>query len=151
MVSPEVLRRYPYFGGLSVDQIAIFAKAAEEKAVEKDYFFFKEDDPIDSIYLLLEGEVGIVTEVPRKSIFVQSSSIVSGDIFGWSGLVPPHIATASARALSTCKVIVFDATVLRQKFQEDCGLGFLMMQRTAAIIRERLKDLRIESLASRLD
>ncbi len=151
MVSPELLRRYPYFGGLSIEQIAVFAKAAKEKEVEKDYFFFKEDDQLDSIYLLLEGEVGIVTEVPRKSLFVQSSSIVSGDVFGWSGLVPPHKATASAKAISACKVIEFDAATLRQKFQDDCSLGFLMMQRTAAIIRERLKDLRIESLASRVD
>jgi CRP/FNR family cyclic AMP-dependent transcriptional regulator len=151
MVSPELLRRYPYFGGLSVEQISAFSKTANEKEIEKDYFFFKEDDLLDSFYLLIEGEVGIVTEIPRKSLFVQSSTIVPGEVFGWSGLVPPHKATASAKALTTCKIVEFDAPAIRQKFQEDCGLGFLMMQRTAAIIRERLKDLRIESLASRVD
>jgi CRP/FNR family cyclic AMP-dependent transcriptional regulator len=151
MVSPELLRRYPYFGGLNVEQISVFAKTANEKEVEKDYFFFKEDDLLDSFYLLIEGEVGIVTEIPRKSLFVQSSTIVPGEVFGWSGLVPPHKATASAKALTTCKIVEFDAPAIRQKFQEDCGLGFLMMQRTAAIISERLKDLRIESLASRVD
>lgn len=151
MVSPELLRRYPYFGGLTVEQISVFAKAANEKEVEKDHFFFKEDDPLDSFYLLIEGEVGIVTEIPRKSLFVQSSTIVPGEIFGWSGLVPPHQATATAKALTTSKIVEFNAPAIRNKFQEDCGLGFLMMQRTASIIRARLKDLRIESLASRVD
>jgi len=35
MVSPEVIRRYPYFSGLSMERISILANIAEEVDIEK--------------------------------------------------------------------------------------------------------------------
>ena len=76
------------------------------------------------------------------------STVGPGEVFAWSGLVPPHEATASARAVNACWVVAFDGLQLRNKFEEDCRFGYTMMQKVAEVSRGRLRDLRIESLAS---
>ena len=44
MVSPEIIRRYPFFSGLSMEHINKLAKAAEEQIVDPERFFFHEED-----------------------------------------------------------------------------------------------------------
>lgn len=163
MISPEVLRRYPFFSRLSMDQITALAKLATEKTVETDYFFFREDEESSNFYLLLEGAVAIVFELPERDVEhkisdqftrklqtrdVVVSTVGPGDVFGWSGLVPPHKATAGAKAVAPCRVVSFDCIELLKEFEKDCAFGYLMTQKAAQVISERLRDVRIESLST---
>lgn len=145
MVSPEILRRYPFFTGLSMDQIVTLAKAAQELSVEKEHYFFKEGDELDNFYLVLEGQAGVIVKLPQKDVVF--TTLGSGDIFGWSALVPPKTATSGAKALSNCRVIVFNGLEVWNKLEVDPQFGFIMMQRIAQVIRKRLEYLRIETLA----
>jgi CRP-like cAMP-binding protein len=147
MVSPELLRRYPFFAGLSIDQITTLAKAANEMTVEPGHYFFREGEELCCFYMVIEGAVAIVIELPYQGKEVVTSTVGPGEVFAWSGLVPPHNAVASGKALVPCRVIAFDCRELRKSFEEDCRFGYLMMQKAAQVIRERLRDMRIESLA----
>jgi CRP-like cAMP-binding protein len=162
MVSPELIRRYPFFAGLDYDHIVKLAKVANEESVETEHCFFHETDDLKSFYLVLEGAVAIVFEVTDRDVEQQISgqltgelktkdvtvsTVGTGDVFGWSGLIPPHTATATAKAITPCRVLVFDSQALMQTFEEDCHFGYILAQRAAQVIRERLRDLRIESLA----
>jgi len=62
--------------------------------------------------------------------------------------VPPYQATSSAKAASACRVVAFDCAALRQSFEEDTRFGYLMMQKAAQIIRDRLHDAHLEALGS---
>ncbi len=162
MISPEVLRRFPFFSRLSLAQIQILSKLATEQKFEPDHSFFREDEDAESFYLLLEGAVAIIFELPVRDVEhklsdqfsrelktkdVVISTVGPGDVFGWSGIVPPHKATSGAKSLTTCRVIAFDCKALAEEFEKDCGFGYIMMQKAAQVISERLRDLRIESLA----
>jgi CRP-like cAMP-binding protein len=162
MVSPELVRRYPFFAGLDYDHIGKLAKVADEKSVETGHCFFHESDDLKNVYLVLEGAVAIVFEVPDQDVEQQVSgqltgelqtkdvtvsTVGTGDVFGWSGLIPPYTATATAKAITPCRVLEFDSKKLLQTFDEDCRFGYKMAQKAAQVIRERLRDLRIESLA----
>jgi CRP-like cAMP-binding protein len=147
MISPEVLRRYPYFAGLTADQMATVANTAEEISAPAGHFFFHEGDPLTHLYIVLEGEVAILIELPAQNKQVVTSTAGPGEVFSWSGLVPPYQATAGAKALSVSRVLSFDCRALRQAFEKDCQLGYIMMQMLAQVIRDRLRDLRIETLA----
>ena len=46
MVSLELLRCYPFFGGLDTDQLNILAKLADEMTVEAEHIFFREGDSV---------------------------------------------------------------------------------------------------------
>lgn len=162
MVSPELLRRYPFFFGLSVKHITALAQVAEEKSLAKGTYLFHEGQDLPAFYLLLDGAIGIVMELPARNTVhsvanqltremetedVLVTHIGPGDVFGWSALLPPYQATAGGKALVPCRVVAFDGPKLMQMFVDDNELGYLMLQKTASVIRQRLHDMRIESLA----
>ena len=162
MISPELLRRYPFFAGLSHDHLITLAQLTHEESVEAGHIFFQTGDELDKLYLVVEGITAIVIEVPDGGVEqsvsgqltgtfqtkdVVVSAIGPGEVFGWSALVSPHTATATAKATTPCRVIALDCRELRQIFQQDCRFGYLMMEKVAHIIRERLRDTRIESLS----
>ncbi len=63
MISPEIIRRYPFFAGLTFEQIEFLAQTAEETTVEANSYFFHDGEALDSFYLVLEGAVSIVEEI----------------------------------------------------------------------------------------
>ncbi len=117
MVSTELLRRFPFFAGLNKAQMDTLAKISEQ--------FSRALQSED----IIVGTLGL------------------GDVFGWSGLVPPFKETAGAKDLTDCKVIAIQSKELLKIFEEDYRFGFLMTQKAAQVIRDRLRDLRIETLA----
>jgi CRP-like cAMP-binding protein len=162
MISSELVRRYPFFAGLNHDYVGTLAKLADEVSVEAGHCFFCEGDTLKKLYLVLEGAVSIVIGVPdrdeeqslsgqltgkltTKDITV--STVGTGGVFAWSALIPPHKATAGSRALTPCRVIALDCEKLRSIFEEDRNLAYLMTLKAAQIVRERLRDTRIETLA----
>jgi CRP-like cAMP-binding protein len=162
MISTEIIRRYPFFAGLTFEQIGILAKLGDESRAEKNHDFFKENDVLKSIYLVLEGAVAIIVEVPDRDVKqsvadqltgemkmkdIALSTVGSGDIFGFPALIPPYNANANAKAITHCRVVEFDCTELLKEFDKDCGFGYVMTQRVAQLAVERLRDLRVETLA----
>lgn len=162
MISPELVRRYPFFAGLNEEQIVALAKSATEKAVPEGEYIFQEGEKLCCFYLVAQGAVAIVIEVPDQSTQhpvaeqlagelktknIVVSTVGSGEMFGWSALVEPNIATAGARALTPCRLLAFDCDKLRKAFEKNCRFGYLMMQKAAQTIRGRLRDLHVESLA----
>ena len=108
------------------------------------------------------GELGKVIELPEKDVqhkvseqFLRElktkdvivSTVGSGDIFGWSGLIPPYRATAGAKAVTDCSVVAVQIQELRDLLEEDCAFGLALTLKAAQIIRERLRDLRTETLS----
>jgi CRP/FNR family cyclic AMP-dependent transcriptional regulator len=147
MVSPEVIRRYPYFSGLSIDRINLLANIAEEVESEQGQYFHQEGDPISKVYIIVEGEVSLVTTLPQQGKEVVINTFGTGDVFGWTSLIPPFTAGAGAKSVTNCKLLEFDADELRVKFEDDYEFGYLMMMKIAQIIRERLDSIVIETLA----
>lgn len=162
MISPELLRRYPFFGGLSHDQLVELAKVGSEEAVDAGHYFFHERDELDHLYLILEGAVAVVIEIPAENTHqsvadqynrqlrttdVVISAIGPGEVFGISALIPPPVASAGAKATTPCRVVAFNSSELLQTFAQDCAFGYVMTQKIAQVFRERLHDMRIESLA----
>ena len=161
MISPELIRRYSFFGGLDYSQVVTVAQVADEISVPAGHYFFHEGDELNHFYLAVEGEVGVVIDLPKPGVSYRLSELLThqiqtndviviaigpGEIFGWSALVPPHNATSSGKALTSCRVITFDCQQLRQSFEEDYQFGYLMTQKAAQVIRSRLRQLRTESL-----
>lgn len=164
MVSPELIRRYPFFGCLSHDQLVAIAKVATDHPSPAGHRFFEEGDELKEFYLVLEGAVSIAIPVTdpevsqdvsgqltgdMKTTDVTVSTVGTGDIFGWSALLPPTNATAGAVAVTPCRTIGFDCKSLRDSFKNDPEFALLMTQKAAQVIRDRLRDMRIESLSTK--
>ncbi len=130
--------------------------------MEAGHRFFREGDELRKLYLIIEGAVAIVIGVPDREAKqplsgqltgkmrtkdITVSTVGTGGVFGWSALIPLHISTASAKALTPCRVIALDCEKLRPILEEDPNLAYLMTVKAAQIVRERLRDIRIETLA----
>ena len=162
MISPEILRRYPFFSRLDMEQLTKLAQLANEKILESEHYFYHEEEELNQFYLVIEGAVAIVFELPEREVEhkisdqyfrklqtkdVVISTIGPGELFGWAGLVTPHCANAGAKSLTACRVIEFNRQDLMKEFDKDPRFGYIMIQKAAEAISQRLRDLRIESLA----
>ena len=162
MISSEFIRRYPLSSGLNFDQITTLAAVADELTVQTGHYFFHEGDRLRELYFVMDGEVDIVVSIPDRNHVqhiaeqivgnfvtedVTISNVGPGQLFAWSALIPPHVSTAGARAATPTRVLVFDCEELLRIFQEDREFGYLMLQKIASVIRQRLRNLQIQSLA----
>jgi CRP/FNR family cyclic AMP-dependent transcriptional regulator len=162
MISPELLRRYPFFAGFSHEQLAVLAMSADERSVGAEHTFFHEGENLSDFFLLLEGTAVLTIKIPDREAKQTNNSHITGDfitrdinvrtlgaseVFGWSALVPPNEPTASVKALTPCRVVVFNTEKLQQTMDEDCIFGYTLMLKVAQLIRKRLRNRRIESLA----
>ncbi len=160
MVSPELLRRYPFFAGFTPDQLTTIAMAADEMEAPRGHRFCNEGDELHSLYLVLEGSVEITLTLPEKgsrSVLpppvgqareITLSVVRPSEVFAWSALVPPYQATSNVVAAEDSRVVVIDAAALRQRFESDPAFGFQLLRRVAQIARDRIQDLHLEALAS---
>lgn len=158
MVSPELLRRYPFFSGLSAEQITALAKAADEITLEDGSCLFREGEALHSLYLVIEGRVAVTMDLPelgsRAAIQLPDSpmretvvsTISAGAVVAWSALVPPYIATSGARTDGACRLLTLDCRDLRESFAQDAHFGYMMLIKVAQAARDRIRDLHTEML-----
>jgi CRP/FNR family cyclic AMP-dependent transcriptional regulator len=151
MISPELLRRYPFFGQLNDDQLKAIAMIAEEKTYPKGAIMLKENSPANKLMLLLEGDVDLIFSGGGEGAIVNAlvGSIAPGEILGVSSLIEPYTYICSARNTMPVKVIEMDGAALRAMFELDQKLGFSMMRSVAAAVLERLKYTQVELAAAR--
>jgi CRP-like cAMP-binding protein len=151
MISPELLRRYPFFGLLADDQLKAIAMVAEEKIYPKDTLLVKENTPANKLILLLEGDVDLIYSGGGEGAICNAlvGSIAPGEMLGISSLIEPYTYISSARATIPVKVVEIDGAAVRALMQLDKILGYALMSNTATAVLERLKYTQVELAAAR--
>ncbi|MDI6769682.1 MAG: cyclic nucleotide-binding domain-containing protein [Anaerolineales bacterium] len=151
MISHEILRRNPFFGPLTDEQLKAIAMIAEEKTFSKDTLLLKEDMPATKLWLLLEGDMDLIYsgggEGAVANILV--GSIAPGEVLGVSSMIEPYKFISTARSTAPIKVIEIDANALRALMEVDCKLGYTLMRNIAQAVLERLKYTQVELAAAR--
>ena len=154
MVSPELLRRYPFFSPLNGDHLKAVAMLADEVWYEKDETLFEASQPASALYLLIEGCVDLHYVVrdeihPElwKDFFI--SEINPGEPFGISALIEPYVYTGTVRATCASRVLKIDATGLRALCEVDTKIASLLMRQLAQAAMSRLHDTRVQLAAAR--
>jgi len=151
MVSPELLRRYPFFALLNDEQIKAIALIAEEKSYPKGTLLVKENTNATLLALLLEGDIDLIFSGGGEGAIVNAlvGSIAPGEAYGVSSLIEPYKYTATARATMPVKVIEIEGTALRALVEFDRNMGYVMMRNVAIAVLERLRYTQVELAAAR--
>ena len=153
MISPELLRHYPFFGLLDDPQLNKIAMLAEEKRYQRGSIVFREGKPATALYFLLEGSVdlyytlgGLKHDVVEKGISV--GEINPGEPFGISALIEPHLLTSTASVSVDSRAIEIDAAALRSLFEDDRRMAYLFIHQAARSALERLNSTRVQLAAA---
>src|SRR5512136_1300444 len=151
MVSPELLRRYPFFALLDEQQLAAVAMIAQEKSYPKGALLVKENTNATCLALLIEGDVDLIYSGGGEGAITNAlvGSIAPGEPYGVSSLIEPYRYTATVKATMPVKVIEMDGCALREMVEKDPKLGYVMMRNVAIAVLERLKYTQVELAAAR--
>lgn len=153
MVSPELLRRYNFFSGLSDTQLKALAMLADEVNYAKGEMIFEECAEATHLYILLEGNVDLFYRSaeefhPTTHKDFHVGEINPGEVFGISALLEPYALNATAKAAQDCRVVTLNAKELRGLMEKDQDLGYRMMTHTARALMERLGAVRVQLAAA---
>jgi len=153
MISPELLRRYPFFGPFNDEQLKNIAKIANETSADVDEEIFGECAPADALFLLIEGSVELFYKSeeeyhPKTSREFSVGDINPGEIFAISAVINPYVLNATARATRPCKLIKIAAKPLRELFDEDAAMGYIAMHQVTKSLMERLASTRVQLAAA---
>lgn len=161
MISPETLRKYPYFAGISPDCLKALAVLSEEKKFKAQEVLFEESGEFigesklyekareaSHLILVTAGEVDLAYQLGIGEPVV-IGSVVAGELLGLSALIPPHHLTTTAVAKQDGSAIYMEAKGVRELLDENPELGYHLYKGVSKALMSRLQDTRVELAASR--
>jgi len=153
MISPELLRRYAFFGQFSEPDLYAIAMISDEVAADAGTVLFQERQPADALYLLVEGSIDLYYKSeeeyhPKASKEFLVGEINPGEIFSISSMLEPYVLNASARAAKPSRIVKIDAAALRQLSDENHIMGCIIMHQIAKALMERLAYTRVQLAAA---
>lgn len=141
----QALQSIEFTRDLKQEHFGKIAAIATHVTFSEGAILFNEDDISELVYLIEQGRVGLLTQVPGHGQ-VTILEIGPGDLLGWSSLFQPKRKTASAQAIEATHVIAINATQLRELCRADTELGYTIMWRVANVISDRLRAARTQLL-----
>lgn len=141
MVSPEILRRFPVFGGLDDDFINKMAMVTDEITMADGVWLFHEGDKADAFYIVLRGSVQLKARLPRTQ-YADLDLLVEGEVVGWSAICSPGFYSLSAFTSDGARLLRVDGKASRELMHERPEMGFALMCQISGEIGKRLTDLR---------
>jgi CRP-like cAMP-binding protein len=153
MISPETLRRFPFFFGLDESQLKALAMIADQSDLASAPTIFEEGNPANKFYLLVDGSVDLYVKseeeynpASRREFAV--GEINPGEVFGIGTLLEPYKYSVTARCPVNCVVLEIDGLSLRAIFQVDKIFAYLFMLHTSKALIERLTSARVQLAAA---
>jgi CRP-like cAMP-binding protein len=149
MISPELLRRYPFFGSLTDTQLKAIAMLSEEVAYEANQHIFEAGQAADRFYFLVSGSIVLYfvaenTTVPDRKKFFYVGHVNPEEPFGISALIEPYCYTATATTGGPSRIVSIKANDLRALYEADDRMALVLMRHVAQVAMARLHAARIE-------
>ena len=148
MVSPELLRRYPFFAFMTHQQRQEMAMIADEVEVPAHTILFAIEDKAEALYLLLTGSIDLHYVVMdenlpalRKDFMI--GTINPGEVLSISAMIEPYVLTTTAVSTQPCTLIKIDALTLRDLCEQDHDLAYGLQKQLARTTMERLHATRV--------
>jgi len=147
MISPEILRRYPYFAGINEDSLRQLAMIAEEKSsIPAGFQLFAEGEPVKHLGIIVRGEVNIQYLLGSGEMRTVDT-LVGGDLLGFSALIEPYRYTGYGTTTQATDLVMIDAQRLRDLSTRDPQLGYQLILEVAKLLAHRLEGARVQLAA----
>lgn len=136
-----MLAEHPFVRAMKPEHLAVLAEGAKEAVFEPGHIVFRQGDPANRFYLLVDGKIALEAHTPGDGD-AQVQTLGSGEVLGWSWLFAPFVWHFQARALERTTAIVLDGGHLLVASNRDKEFGFELMRRVTQVVIRRLQTTR---------
>src|SRR6202049_2177611 len=144
MVENSELLSVPAFADLPDDQIAWFISQSEEMRLKAGDTYFREGDPADAMFVILEGQLQARGELSGETVVIP---IKPGDVTGTLPFSRMKQFTVGVRAVTDARVLRFPASLFPDLVQKMPKLT----QRLVGLMSDRIRETtRMEQQRDRL-
>ena len=118
-----------------MDFIKNFMDISQMISHEKGDVLFREKDPAQYFYVLLNGRVKLsIGESGRMVYDIRQN----GEAFGWSSLIGRDMYSATAECIETTKLLKTNSGKLIKELKKDPANGIIFFKQLAATLGNRL-------------
>jgi CRP/FNR family transcriptional regulator, cyclic AMP receptor protein len=154
MISPEMLRRYPFFADMGDTSIKAIAMITEEVPLKAGEVLFHSGQPSLALFLLVDGviETSLVITDSNDPTFEKEYYLDDynpGEMFGLSTLIEPNIHSITCRVSRPGRMLRIDGARLNALCLADAHLGYQVMKALYMTALERLHHVRVQLAAAR--
>ena len=142
--APQLLSELELFSELNEDELQEVAALAQARKVPTDTTIFHEGDPADSIFVVVNGRVKVVTTSSDGKEFILSV-LGGGQVFGEMGMLEAAPRSASVVTITEVDLLV----IKREDFDRLLNTSPGISRKLMAILSRRLRraNSKMESLA----
>jgi CRP-like cAMP-binding protein len=153
MISPELVRRYAFFGMLPDSRLKDIAMLAEELHTTSGEVLCAAGQTAVWLFLLMRGSVDlylVIDEATPNGAHHEHfiGEINPGEVLGISALLAPFLYTLTARSASACDLIRLDSAGLRALAESDSSFKAHLYLKTAETLQARLGNARVRLAAA---
>lgn len=152
MISPELLRKYPFFNFLDHEQLRQVAMITEEAELDPGEVLFADGEAAFALYLVQTGTLDLYHVVhdglktgKRRELLAET--VNPGEVMGISALIDPYTYTALARAGTPCRLLKIDAADLRVLTAKDPVMAYGLQRQITRAAMRRLYNARVQLAA----
>jgi CRP/FNR family cyclic AMP-dependent transcriptional regulator len=133
----RMLQNVPIFGGVREDILELLLEGAAEISLAKGDYLFVENDSGDTMYVLEEGEVGVLKL--WNKVYYQLNCLSAGDCVGEMSLIDLGRRSASVLALTDCRAIELTNAQLLKVYEKDIEQFALIQMNIGRELSRRLR------------
>lgn len=137
------LRSMHAFHNLDTLHLHKLAAIAREKKFDEDEIIYRPGEVGQAVYLIQTGEIAVEMELVDYGS-VRLFTLGPGQLFGWSSLFPTRRKQARARVIQPARIIVINASQLRDLFRQDHEFERDIMDSMTEVVVDRVRGARLE-------
>lgn len=151
MNDKSFLKNVKLFSGLSSEELDIISNSLKLVSFKADEVIFQEDSSGNELFLLFEGEIAI----SKKTSFIDNQSNIDKTLirlkaedfpfFGEVGLLGKQLRTATAKAITDCKLFSINHDNFVKIIKEHHHIGLVVLweisQKLAHILEKSDSDI----------
>lgn len=149
MTSLSLLQQMPIFGGIRDGTLQFILDVSCTVAVPKGKFFFRQQDPADSMFVLERGRVAILKTWKGRDYVLHE--LHSGDCFGEMALMDLQPRSASVLAVEDSVAIEISSATLTQVYGRDLQQAAMIYMNMGREVSRRLRDTDERMFQSRIE
>ncbi len=146
----DLIRQAPLFADMDDRCLDALARYGDVASFGADALLGREGAPADRFFVILAGAIALETREPGRPA-TRVAVVGSGDVVGWSWLVPPYRWHFDVRAIEPVRAVAIEAEALRVTMSSDEHLASELLRRFTAVLIDRLQATRRRLLVADLD